>query len=92
MENCSSCGEHFGKIHADDGPAWLTIIIVGHLVVPSALYAETVFRWPPLVSHSSLAADGAGVNIGCSATCKGGFHRRNLGDEGSGFRIMRLKA
>jgi uncharacterized protein (DUF983 family) len=38
-----SCGEHFGKIHADDGPAWLTIIIVGHLVVPSTLDAETVF-------------------------------------------------
>ena len=50
VENCSSCGEHFGKIHADDGPAWLTIIIVGHLVVPSALYAETVFRWPLLMS------------------------------------------
>jgi len=50
VENCSSCGEHFGKIHADDGPAWLTIIIAGHLVVPSALYAETVFRWPLLVS------------------------------------------
>lgn len=26
MENCSPCGEHFGKIHADDSP---TIIIVG---------------------------------------------------------------
>jgi len=50
VENCSSCGEHFGKIHADDGPAWLTIIIIGHLVVPSALYAETVFRWSLLVS------------------------------------------
>jgi uncharacterized protein (DUF983 family) len=50
VENCSPCGEHFGKNHADDGPAWLTIIIVGHLVVPSALYAETVFRWPLLVS------------------------------------------
>jgi uncharacterized protein (DUF983 family) len=50
VENCSSCGEHFGKIHADDGPACLTIIIVGHLVVPSALYAEIIFRWPLLVS------------------------------------------
>ena len=50
MENCSSCGEHFGKIHADDGPASLTIIIVGHLVMPAALYAETVFRWPLWVS------------------------------------------
>lgn len=44
VENCFSCGEHFGTIHADDGPPWLTIIIVGHLVVPSVLYAETVFR------------------------------------------------
>jgi len=50
VENCSSCDERFGGIHADDGPAWLTIIIVGHLVVPSALYAETVFRWPLFVS------------------------------------------
>jgi uncharacterized protein (DUF983 family) len=31
MQSCPSCREHFGKIHADDGPAWLTIIIVGLL-------------------------------------------------------------
>ncbi|WP_426440313.1 DUF983 domain-containing protein [Bradyrhizobium genosp. P] len=50
VENRASCGEHYGKTHADDGPAWLTILIVGHLVVPSALYAGTTFRWPLWVS------------------------------------------
>jgi hypothetical protein len=36
VENCSYCDEHLGKNSCDDAPAWLTIIIVGHLVVPSA--------------------------------------------------------
>ena len=25
VDRCSVCGESFGQIHADDGPAWLTI-------------------------------------------------------------------
>jgi uncharacterized protein (DUF983 family) len=33
-ENCSSCGAKLSELRADDGPAWLTILIVGHLVVP----------------------------------------------------------
>ena len=48
--SCSACGESFGQIHADDGPAWLTIGIVGHVVVPMALLSETNIQWPLLVS------------------------------------------
>ena len=33
-EGCSNCGERTGDIRADDGPAWATILIVGHLVSP----------------------------------------------------------
>lgn len=33
-EGCSHCGERTGDIRADDGPAWATILIVGHLVSP----------------------------------------------------------
>ncbi len=50
VDRCSVCGESFGQIHADDGPAWLTIGIVGHVVVPMALLTETSFQWPLLVS------------------------------------------
>ncbi len=33
-EHCASCGETLGDIRADDGPAWATILVVGHLTVP----------------------------------------------------------
>ena len=31
---CSHCGEDFRHISADDGPAWLTLLVVGNEVVP----------------------------------------------------------
>ena len=31
---CSHCGEDFCHISADDGPTWLTLLVVGHAVVP----------------------------------------------------------
>jgi uncharacterized protein (DUF983 family) len=33
-EHCAFCGEKLGDIRADDGPAWATILVVGHLTVP----------------------------------------------------------
>jgi uncharacterized protein (DUF983 family) len=50
VHRCSVCGESFGQVHADDGPAWLTIGIVGHVVVPMLLFTEINFQWPLLVS------------------------------------------
>ncbi len=34
VDHCDHCSEKLGHIRADDGPAWLTILIVGHIVVP----------------------------------------------------------
>ena len=34
---CSACNEDFSHISADDGPAWLTLLIVEHPVVPLML-------------------------------------------------------
>jgi uncharacterized protein (DUF983 family) len=33
-ERCSGCGTNLSELRADDGPAWATILIVGHLIVP----------------------------------------------------------
>jgi len=33
-EGCLQCGERTGDIRADDGPAWATILLVGHIVSP----------------------------------------------------------
>jgi uncharacterized protein (DUF983 family) len=39
-ESCSACGESFEGLDADDGPAWLTIGIVAHIVVPLLIVLE----------------------------------------------------
>lgn len=47
VESCAVCSEPWAEIRADDGPPWLTILVVGHLVVPVAL---------AIVSDGRLAA------------------------------------
>jgi uncharacterized protein (DUF983 family) len=39
--SCSACGLDFTPHRADDLPAYLVIVIVGHIVVPSVLWIET---------------------------------------------------
>ena len=45
--HCSACGLDFTPHRADDLPAYLVIVIVGHIVVPLALSIETNFA-PPM--------------------------------------------
>jgi uncharacterized protein (DUF983 family) len=48
-DNCAICGEALHHHRADDGPAYLTILIVGHLMAPLILWAFTEFRPDPIV-------------------------------------------
>src|SRR4030088_136995 len=40
-DHCEVCGQDFTHHRADDLPAYLVIIIVGHIVVPVVLLIET---------------------------------------------------
>ncbi len=40
-DTCSACGQDLTHHRADDLPAYLVIVIVGHIVVPIALWIET---------------------------------------------------
>ena len=46
---CPVCGEELHHHRADDGPAYLTILIVGHLLAPVLLFTYTKWRPEPLV-------------------------------------------
>lgn len=46
-ESCPVCGEAFHHHRADDGPAYLTILIVGHLMAPLILIVFTKWRPDP---------------------------------------------
>ena len=52
-DNCSVCGLDFTPHRADDLPAYLVIVIVGHIVVPTALLIETDFS-PPIWLQLSI--------------------------------------
>ncbi|MGB2495282.1 MAG: DUF983 domain-containing protein [Candidatus Puniceispirillaceae bacterium] len=34
VPSCASCGIDLSEISADDGPAWATLIVVGHVLAP----------------------------------------------------------
>lgn len=44
-DHCSECGEEFHHHRADDLPAYLVIVIVGHITVGGLLSLERVTNW-----------------------------------------------
>jgi len=40
-EFCEHCGEPFDGLEAEDGPAWLTIALTAHLVIPLLILLES---------------------------------------------------
>jgi uncharacterized protein (DUF983 family) len=63
-DHCDVCGEALFHHRADDFPAYLTIVVVGHVIVPLTMYVEIAYApsywlhaaiWLPLVVLSSLA-------------------------------------
>jgi uncharacterized protein (DUF983 family) len=47
-ENCPVCGEDLHHQRADDGPAYLTILIVGHLLAPMLMVVFVKYRPEPI--------------------------------------------
>jgi uncharacterized protein (DUF983 family) len=52
-DRCSACGLDFTPHRADDLPAYLVIVIVGHIVVPLALMIETNYS-PPVTLQLAI--------------------------------------
>jgi len=61
---CDHCGEELFHQRADDFPAYLVMVVVGHLVVPAILAVETAYAppvwlqlavWLPVTLFASLA-------------------------------------
>jgi uncharacterized protein (DUF983 family) len=63
VDHCPECGEELFHHRADDFPAYLVIVVVGHLIVPGILAVEIAYRpaywihlsiWLPLTIISAL--------------------------------------
>jgi uncharacterized protein (DUF983 family) len=52
-DHCDSCGEVFRHHRADDFPAYLVIVLVGHIVVPLVMWVEIAYS-PSYWIHAAL--------------------------------------
>lgn len=58
---CSHCGEALHHQRADDGPAYLTVLIVGHLLAPTLLFVYST--WEPAPLPMALALSTACISL-----------------------------
>ncbi len=52
-DSCSVCGQDLSHHRADDLPAYLVIVIVGHIIVPFILWIETDYA-PPMALQLAM--------------------------------------
>jgi uncharacterized protein (DUF983 family) len=70
-DNCPECGEELHHHRADDFPAYLVIVIVGHILVPIVLAVETEFA-PAYWVHAALWIPAVlGMTLGLLQPTKG---------------------
>jgi len=62
-DTCPVCGEALHHHRADDGPAYLTILLVGHLMAPLLLFVFTTWRPEPMVLFSGFAVGAVGLSL-----------------------------
>jgi uncharacterized protein (DUF983 family) len=51
---CAVCGESFAHISADDAPPWLTIVVVGHIMISLIMTLEINFDIPVMIEASAM--------------------------------------
>lgn len=55
-DTCVVCGEELHHHRADDGPAYLTILVAGHLMAPMILIVWELFRPEPIYMATGFIA------------------------------------
>src|SRR5207253_7363555 len=69
---CEACRTDLAQFRADDGPAYLTIILVGHLLVAPVLFFPFVWQRPE-ISLPVLLLVLAAVTLALLSAVKGGW-------------------
>lgn len=57
-DHCPACGLDLSPQRADDGPAYLTILLVAHILAPTLMWVFVVYRPNPAVMATAFG-------IGC---------------------------
>ncbi|MFM9865726.1 MAG: DUF983 domain-containing protein [Micropepsaceae bacterium] len=70
---CPACGHALAQYRADDGPAYFTILIVGHLLIAPLLLSEAIYTWPLVPLLGLFAAGIIGSTLALLPRVKGAF-------------------
>ncbi|HBM62179.1 DUF983 domain-containing protein [Salipiger marinus] len=62
-DHCPVCREELHHHRADDGPAYLTILIVGHIMAPGLLWVFTTWRPEPLILMTIFLVGCIGLSL-----------------------------
>lgn len=70
-DTCPACGTDLTPARADDGPAYLTILVVGHLMAPFIHWAFVTWRPDPLTMALALSAGCTALSLALLPRMKG---------------------
>lgn len=70
---CTGCGLRTGAIRADDGPAWLTLLVVGHLIAPFMVLVFMSETLPVWASTTLMCAAAVALCLAVLPRAKGVF-------------------
>lgn len=70
---CGRCAHDLSVYRADDGPAYLTILLVGHMIVAPLLFVPLVWQASPWVVLPIVLGALAGVTLVLLPRVKGGW-------------------
>lgn len=73
FERCPKCDLELSRYPADDGPAYLTILLVGHLVIAPLLFFPIVWRAPAVYSVPIALGSLTAVTLAALPLIKGGW-------------------
>jgi len=62
-DTCPVCGEELFHHRADDGPAYLTILVVGHILAVAIHFLWVQFRPEPIVLASTLTVGAVALSL-----------------------------
>lgn len=72
-DHCPVCEQQFHHHRADDGPAYITILLVGHLVAPLLMGTYTWFHPDPIVMATLLSVLCVALSLYLLPRIKGAF-------------------
>ena len=70
---CEACGHATGEYRADDGPAYFTVLLVGHLFIAPIVLLPFIHEWSPALLCAVLLPSVALISLALLRVAKGGL-------------------